>query len=114
MKYVCLAYNDQALLQSMPPSEFATLRDACVANDAALRASGHLLAVEGVQNSDMATTLRMENGTLVLSDGPYAKTKEQLIGLFIIEARDLNQAIQIAAHMPQARSGPIEVRSLIE
>ncbi len=112
MKYLFLAYSDEALLQSMPPSELAALGNACVANDEALRASGHLLAVEGVQSSDMAATLRVQNGTLVLSDGPHAKTKEQLIGLFFIEARDLNQAIQIAAQMPQARGGPIEVRPL--
>ncbi len=112
MKYLFLAYNDEALLQSMPPSKLAALGAACVANDEALRASGHLLAVEGVQRNDMATTLRMENGTLLLSDGPYVNTKEQLIGLFFIEARDLNQAIQIAAQMPQVRGGPIEVRPL--
>ncbi len=112
MKYLFLAYNDEALLQSMPPSELAALGAASVANDEALRASGHLLAVEGVQRNDMATTLRMENGTLLLSDGPYVNTKEQLIGLFFIEARDLNQAIQIAAQMPQVRGGPIEVRPL--
>lgn len=113
MKYVFLAYSDEALLQSMPRSDRDMLDAACVANDEALRASGHLLAVAGLQRSDTATTLRVQNGKLVLSDGSYAKTKAQLIGLFFIEARDLNQAIQLAAQMPQARSGLIEVRPLL-
>ncbi len=113
MKYVFLAYNDEALLQSMPPGDLAAFGDACMASNEALRASGHLLAVAGLQRSDTATTVRIQHGRIVLADGPYAKTREQLIGLFVIDACDLNEAIQIAATMPQARAGPIEVRPVI-
>lgn len=110
MKYVFLVYNDETLLQALPSSELAALSEACMANDDALRTSGHLLAVEGLQRSDMATTVRVQNGRIALDEGPYIQAKEQLIGLFFIEARDLNEAIQIASQMPQARGGPIEVR----
>ena len=112
MRYIFLAYNDEALLQSMPPSEREALGNACAANDDALRTSGHLLAVEGLQHSDSATTVRVQNGKVSLADGPYALTTEQLSGLFVIDARDLNEAIQIAAQMPQTRGGPIEIRPL--
>jgi hypothetical protein len=114
MKYIFLAYNDEALLALLPPSEHAALGNACFVNNAALRANGHLITVEGLQNSDTATTVRIQNGKIVLADGPYAKTQEQLSGLFIIDARDLNEAIQIAAQMPQVRGGSIEIRPAIE
>ena len=114
MKYVLLAYNDEALLGSMPASELDALGAACAANDEALRASGHLLAVAGLQSGDIATTVRVQNGRLALADGPYVRTNEQLAGIFAIEARDLNEAIQVASRMPQARGGPIEVWPLAE
>lgn len=113
MKYVFLAYNDEALLEAMPHGERAALGSACSANDEALRASGHLLGVEGLQSSRAATTVRVQNGKVSVTDGPFAETQEQIIGLFFIDAKDLNEAIQIAATMPQARSGPIEVRPVI-
>ena len=113
MRYVLLAYGDEQLLDAMSSSEREALGNACLANDEALRKSGHLLAVEGLQRSCSATTVRVQNGKLSVSDGPYAKTKEQLIGIFTITARDLNEAIQVAARMPQARGGPIEVRPMV-
>lgn len=113
MKYVFLAYSDDALLDALPPAERVALCDACAANDEALRASGHLLAAEGVQRGDMATTVRVQHGNVELDAGPHAHSREQLIRLFFIEARDLNAAIQIAAQMPQARGGPIEVRPVV-
>jgi hypothetical protein len=114
MKYVLLAYNDEALLGSMPPGELDALSAACAANDEALRASGHLLAVAGLQSGDIATIVRVQNGRLALAEGPYVHTNEQLAGIFTIEARDLNEAIQVASRMPQARGGPIEVWPLAE
>ena len=113
MKYIFLAYGDERQLDAMSNSERDILVNACLANDEALRKSGHLLAVEGLQSSRSATTVRLHNGRLSVSDGPYAETKEQLIGIFTIDAKDLNEAIQVAAMMPQARAGPIEVRPIV-
>ena len=114
MKYVLLAYGDEKLWDSMPASERAALGNACLANDELLRRNGHLLAVEGLQSSHTATTVRVQNGKLSITDGPFAETTEQLIGIFTINARDLNEAIQVASTMPQARGGPIEVRPALE
>jgi hypothetical protein len=113
MRYVLLAYGDEQQLDAMSSSEREALGNACLANDEALWKNGHLLAVEGLQCSSTATTVRVQNGKVSLSDGPYARTKEQLIGIFTIAARDLNEAIQVAARMPQARGGPIEVRPIV-
>jgi len=113
MKYVFLAYGDERQLDALSSSEREALGNACLANDEVLRKSGHLLAVEGLQSSRTATTVRVQHGTLSVTDGPFAETKEQLIGIFTIDARDLNEAIQVAAKMPQARGGPIEVRPIV-
>jgi hypothetical protein len=113
MKYVLLAYADEQQLNAMSSSARDALGNACLANDQALRMSGHLLAVEGLQGSHTATTVRVQNGSPSVVDGPYAETAEQLLGIFIIDARDLNEAIQVAARMPQARAGPIEVRPIL-
>ena len=113
MKYLFLAYGDERQLDALSSSEREALGNACLANDEVLRKSGHLLAVEGLQSSRTATTVRVQHGTLSVTDGPFAETKEQLIGIFTIDARDLNEAIQVAAKMPQARGGPIEVRPII-
>ena len=113
MKYILLAYADEKQLEAMPSDEGDALGKACLANDQALRTSGHLLAVEGLQSSRTACTVRVHDGSLSVTDGPYAETTEQLLGIFTIDARDLNEAIQVAAHMPQARAGPIEVRPIL-
>jgi hypothetical protein len=113
MKYLFLAYADEQQLGAMSSCEREALENACLANDEALRKSGHLLVVEGLHSSRSATTVRVQNGKLSLTDGPYAEAKEQLIGIFTINARDLNEAIQVAAQMPQARGGPIEVRPIL-
>jgi hypothetical protein len=114
MKYVFLAYADEQQLDAMSASERDAIANVCLANDEALSKSGRLLAVEALQSSRTATTVRVHNSTLSVTDGPYADTKEQIIGLFTINARDLNEAIQVAATMPQARGGPIEVRPVLE
>ena len=114
MKYLFLAYGDERQLQTMSASERDALANACLASDEALRQSGHLLAVEGLQSSGAAITVRVQNGKVLVAGGPLVETKEQLIGIFTINARDLNEAIQVAATMPQARGGPIEVRPILE
>jgi hypothetical protein len=114
MRYVFLAYGDEKQLDAMSAGERDALANECVANDEVLWESGHLLAVQGLQSSRTATTVRVHNGKLSIANGPCAETKEHLIGIFTIEARDLNEAIRLASKMPQARGGPIEVRPILE
>ena len=114
MRYVFLAYGDEKQLEALSTSERDALGNECVANDEVLRKSGHLLAVQGLQSSCTAATVRVQNGKVSVTNGPFAETKEQLIGIFTINARDLNEAIRVASTMPQARGGPIEVRPILE
>ncbi|WP_300339629.1 YciI family protein [Accumulibacter sp.] len=105
MKYLCLVYLDENRLDELPDHE-------CVAYDRAIRQSGHCLASEALQSVHSATTVRVRNGKLGVTDGPFAETKEQLAGFYMIEARDLDEAIQVAAGIPPARVGSIEVRPI--
>jgi len=107
MKYLCLVYSGEKKLDSMPDSE-------CLAYDEALRKSGHCIASEALQPVQTATTVRVRNGKVSVTDGPFAETKEQLAGFYLIDARDLNEAIQIASNIPPARLGSIEVRPIRE
>ena len=103
MKYLCLVYLDEKRLHELPDED-------CVAYDTAIRKSGHCIASEALQPVETATTVRVRNGRTAVTDGPFAETKEQLAGFYMIEAKDLNEAIQIAAKIPPARVGTIEVR----
>jgi hypothetical protein len=103
MKYLCLVYLDEKRLDELPDED-------CVEYDTAIRKSGHCLVSEALESVQSATTVRVRNGKLSVTDGPFAETKEQLAGFYMIEARDLNQAIQIAAKIPPARVGCVEVR----
>jgi hypothetical protein len=105
MNYLCLVYLDETRLDELPDED-------CVAYDTAIRQSGHCLASEALESVQTATTVRVRNGKLSITDGPFAETKEQLAGFYMIEARDLNEAIQIAAKIPPARVGSIEVRPI--
>ena len=107
MKYLCLVYLEEPKLHAVPDSE-------CAAAGAGLRDRGLLLAAEALQPVETATTVRMRNGKMSITDGPFAETKEQLAGFYLIEARDLNDAIQIASKIPPAREGSIEVRPIRE
>lgn len=107
MKYLCLVYAEQAKLEGFDDDE-------CVAYDEAIRQSGHCLASEALQPVETATTVRIRNGNMSVTDGPFAETKEQLAGFYLIEARDLNEAIQVASRIPPARVGSIEVRPIRE
>ena len=113
MQYLLLAYGDERPLGTLTASQRDALANACQDNDELLRSSGHLIAAQSLHSSCGATTVRVQNGRLSVDDGPVAETNEQLIGLFFINARDLNEAIQVAAAMPQARGGPIEVRPIV-
>ena len=113
MMYLFLAYGDEKRLEALSTGERDSFEDACRANDESLRQSGHLLAVENLQSSRTATTVRVNNGHVSVTDGSLVEADEQLIRLFIINARDLNEAIHLASQMPQARGGPIEVRPMM-
>jgi|SRR5688500_12424984 hypothetical protein len=114
MKYLCLVFNDEKKLDAMPKSEYDALVAEHLAYDEVLRKSGHFIVAEALQPVQTATTVRVRNGKLSTTDGPYAETKEQLGGFFLIEARDLNDAIQVASKIPSARIGSIEVRPIME
>jgi hypothetical protein len=103
MKYLCLVYLEPDKLHAVPDRE-------CMACGDSLRQSGALVAAEALQPIDTATTVRVRQGRLSITDGPFAETKEQLAGFYLIEARDLNEAIQAAAKIPPAREGSVEVR----
>ena len=103
MKYLCLVYMESDKLHAVPDSE-------CMACGDGLRKSGKLVAAEALQPVDTATTVRVRNGKLSVTDGPFAETKEKLAGFYLIEATDLNDAIQVASKIPPAREGSVEVR----
>jgi hypothetical protein len=111
MKYALLVYGDEHQRDTMGSSERQAFGNACRDNDTALRQRGYLLAAAELQSSG-AATVRMENGSLAVTAGRVVETREQLLACMTIQARDLNEAIQIAATMPQARVGSIEVRPL--
>jgi hypothetical protein len=105
MKYLCLVYLESGKLRAVADRE-------CMACGDGLRESGVLLAAEALQPVDTATTVRVRNGKLSVTDGPFTETKEQLAGFYLIDARDLNDAIQVAAKIPPAREGSVEVRPI--
>src|SRR4026209_1566694 len=107
MKYLCLVYLEEQKLHAVPDRE-------CQACGDGFRESGVLVAAQALQPIDTATTVRVRNGKLSVTDGPFAETKEQLAGFYLIEARDLNEAIQTAAKIPPAREGCVEVRPVRE
>jgi hypothetical protein len=114
MRYLCLVYGDEAKLDVMPQHEVDGLIDEVLANNEELQASGQLILAEALDHVATATTVRVRNGKLSATDGPFAETTEQLGGFVLVEARDLNEAIQIAGRIPSARIGSIEVRPVID
>jgi hypothetical protein len=114
MRYLCLVYNEEQRLGAMPKSEYDTFASGHLALDEELRRSGHYVASESLQPVHTATTVRIRHGKMSVTDGPFAETREQLGGFFLINARDLNEAIQVASRIPSARTGSIEVRPISE
>ena len=104
-KYLCLVYGEEDKIASMDDHE-------CLAYDRSLRDSGRCVASEALESVTTATTVRVRNGRLSISDGPFAETKEALAGFYLLEARDLNEAIQLAAKIPPAQVGCIEIRPI--
>ncbi|HJR01637.1 MAG TPA: YciI family protein [Methylomirabilota bacterium] len=114
MKYICLVYLVEKEMIAMSKREADTCTEESLAYDEGLRRSGHLLAAHALQPVETATTIRVRHGKVSTTDGPFAETKEQLGGFILIEARDLNDAIQVAAKIPMGRRGTIEVRPIKE
>jgi hypothetical protein len=107
MKYLCLVYGEESKIQQMPD-------DKCVAFDEQLRQDRRCLASEALQPVETAATVRVRNGKVSVTDGPFAETKEQLAGFYMIDAADLEEALQIAAKIPPAEVGCVEVRPIRE
>ena len=112
MKYLCLAYEEEAKLARLSRAEWDSLRTETLDYVETLRRGGRLILAEPLQSARTAVTVRVRDQRVATTDGPFAETKEQLGGFFLIEARDLNEAIQVAAQWPSARLGTIEVRPL--
>jgi hypothetical protein len=107
MKYVCLVYLEAGKLHAVPDRE-------CVNCGAALRSRGTLVTAEALQPIETATSVRVRNGRVVVTDGPFAETKEQLAGFYLVDAENLDAAIAIASTIPPAREGTVEVRPVRE
>lgn len=114
MKYMCLIYYDDAKLDAMPEKEYQELVDEALEYDEELQRSGNSLARGALQSVKTATSIRIQNGKVSVTDGPFVETKEHLGGIVLIEARDLNEAIQMASKLPPARLGGVEVRPIRE
>jgi hypothetical protein len=114
MKYLCLIYNEERKLQAMSKVEREALVGEALAYDEELKQRGHFITAQVLQRIETATTVRVRNGKLSTTEGPVADVKEQLVGFILIDARDLNEAIQVASKMPGARVGSIEVRPIRE
>ena len=110
MKYICLGYIEPGKFENMPERERNAMVDECFAYDDVLRKNGHFAGGEGLQPSSNAVTLRFRDGKVSVTDGPYAETKEQIGGILILEANDLNHAIQLMSKHPGVRAGPFEIR----
>jgi hypothetical protein len=110
MKFICLGYIEPGKLESMPANERDRLIDACFAYDDVLRKNGHFVGGDGLQLPSTAATLRFRDDKVVVTDGPYAETKEQIGGILILEARDRAHAIELMSKHPGVRAGPFEIR----
>jgi hypothetical protein len=107
MKYVCLVYGEEGPMRDLPDAD-------CAAYAASLDSSGRLIVGQALQPVETATTVRVRNGQTSVVDGPFAETKEQLAGFYMIDAGNLDEAIRIASGIPPARIGSIEVRPVRE
>ena len=110
MKYLCLIYDDESKMATMSKAEGDALMGEYYTFTDAIRKSGQYVAGEALKPVHTATTVRIRNGNVSTTDGPFAETKEQLGGFYLIEAKDLNDALQVATRIPSARTGSIEVR----
>ena len=113
MKYLCLIYDEEKKMATVSPKDGEAFMGEYFAFTDSIKKSGHYIAGEALQRVETATTLRNRNGKLSTTDGPFAETREQLGGFYMIDAKDLNEALQIAARIPSVRTGSIEVRPVM-
>ena len=114
MKYLCLVYHEETKINALPASEYnAIVRDVLDYREE-LRRGGHYITSSPLASVQAATTIRVRNGRTLITDGPFAETREQLGGFYLIDAADLDEAIRLASKMPPACVGSIEVRPLME
>jgi hypothetical protein len=113
VRYLCLVHFDNAMLDVLSPKEKRQLDRESVGYDRELERAGHFVAADALQPATEAAIVRVRDGKMSVTDGPFAETKEQLGGFILIEARDLNEAIRAAAGIPLARLGSIEVRPIL-
>ena len=114
MRFMFTIYHDEKMLDAMPEAKMQALVDAALDYTEELRRSGHLVVSNALQRGRTARTIRVGDGKITTTDGPFAETKEQLGGFFLIEARDMDEACEIAARFPPGRIGTIEVRPVRE
>lgn len=113
MQYLCLIYDEEAKLNAMSQQEGEAFMNEYFAFTQDAKTSGHYIAGNALQPIAAATSIRLRGGKLSTTDGPFAETKEQLGGYYLIEAKDLNDAIQVAAKIPSAKTGTIEIRPIV-
>ena len=114
MRYLCAVYVEPKNMETLSPAEGTTLDRDSIAYDQELQRSGHYIASNALQLATTARTLRVRNGKLSIMDGPFAETKEQLGGFILIEASDMDQAVELASKIPMAKHGSIEVRPIMQ
>jgi hypothetical protein len=114
MKYLCFVFYDESKRNALSEQESHTLMEEALDYDDVLRKGGHFIVAHPLESVQAASTIRVRNGKVTITDGPFAETNEQICGFVMIEARDLNEAIQLASKIPPARLGGIEVRPIIE
>jgi hypothetical protein len=112
MKYLCMIFYDETKHTAMTEPEHEVLTDEALDYDEVMRKGGHYVTSGALESVHAATTLRMREGKLSVTDGPFAETNEQIGGFIVIEARDLNEAIQVASRIPPIRLGGVEVRPI--
>lgn len=114
MKYLCLVYYDEAAMEQMSPDAWLALNYECVAYGEEIAASGHRLGGSALEPTRTAVTVRVRDGQTTVTDGPFAETREQLAGFYLLDARDIDDAVQAASRIPPARYGSIEIRPVRE
>ena len=114
MKYICLGYIEENKWETLSEAERNTMMDECFTYDDQLRKNGHFAGGEALQGPRNAITLRWQSGKVSVTDGPYAETKEQLGGILVLEATDLNHAIQLMSKHPGVKAGPFEIRPVAD